>query len=470
MSFEFGQFDYFSDPVTSSNPVIMAVAKSLKTGPYLGTFYQAMSAPDVKLDSKEYKVYTRTDYLRDGVIGGNWDSSSVTGLSVSAEAAKCLTVGHVLKIGDEYVIVKEVNRANNTIAVRGRGAASTTAAAHAKGAAFTVVSFAGDDVDLKQMTGVYNITNVYENYVHTVFEVMDWTKHGTLVRQGMTPETATAVLYTDAMKNVSRLLARSCIHGRKHKAVTRDDRYMSAGLIQQLADTENGKRTVLKYDAAGPLTDEKLKAALKEHFDRGGNGDTILCSSTNKAYLNNLLGACNVHEELISDRDEHTAGGIYCNAYDYEGHKLKIVVDQDIPDDMIPIVTLASCKKQWLNGDGLQVKDEPSASSREFRKSIQGSLGYHIEGVGQDHTLLFNVNGGPTEKVKKVVIQGVNTSVALPTYQQITVHSDADVPAASAANLGLRVLVGTAWSSGTTIATAAAGEVYASNGTGWVKQ
>ena len=64
----------------------------------------------------------------------------------------------------------------------------------------------------------------------------------------------------------------------------------------------------------------------------------------------------------------------------------------------------------------------------------------------------------------------MNTSAALPTYQQITVHADADVPEASAANLGLRVLVGTAWSSGTTIATAEAGEVYASNGIGWVKQ
>ena len=80
------------------------------------------------------------------------------------------------------------------------------------------------------------------------------------------------------------------------------------------------------------------------------------------------------------------------------------------------------------------------------------------------------MNGGPTEKVKKVVIQGVNTSAALPTYQQITVHSDADVPAASADNLTLRVLIGTAWSDGTKIATAEAGEVYASNGIGWVKQ
>lgn len=471
MSFEFGQYDYFSDPVTMRQPVIMGIAKTIAMGPYEGAFYQSMTAPEIKLESKEFEVYTRTDFLRDGVIGSTaWDNTTTTGLSISADAAKSLTIGHVLKVDDEYVIVKSVNRDANTIDVRGRGAGDTTPAAHNAGAQFKVVSCAGDDVDLKSMTGAYNTTSVYSNYIHTIFEVIDWTQHGTMVRKGMTPENATIALYADAMKNVARLLARSCIWSRKHKAIDSNDRWMSAGLLQQLSDTNGGKRTVLKYDAAGPLTDAKIKAALKEIFDRGGNPDTIWVSSTNKSYFNNLLGACNVEETLSSSREQHTAGGIYANAYDYEGHKLLLKVDNDLPDDVIPIVTQSCCKKQWLDGDGLQSKVEPTQSSREFRKSIQGSLGYHIEGVGSNHTYLFNVAGGPTEKVTKVAIQGIGTGVRMPTYQQITVHADSDVPTAAAANIGLRVEIGAAWTSGTQIATAVKGEVYASNGTAWIKQ
>jgi len=479
MAFEFGQFDYFSDPVTIKDPTIMAVAKAIQPGPYCGVLFQAMSAPEIALKTKEFDIYSRSDNLRDGVLGASsWDNDDVTGLSVSASAAKSLTVGHVLKIEDEYVIVKSVDRENNTIAVWSRGAGGTTAAAHDAATPFKVVSYAGADVDLKNVTGVYNQTSVYHNYIHTVFEVMDWAKHAALVGKGLSDANATITVFSETMTNLSRILARSAIYGRKQKATSSSERWMSAGLLQQLTDTNSGARTVLQYNASGPISDAKIKAALKEVFDRGGQPDTILCSTTNKAFLNNLLGACNIQEIMTSDRNQHTAGGIYVNAYDYEGHKLNIMVDQDIPDDMIPIVRIGSCKKQWLVDDGLTVKDEPGKSSREFRKSFQGSLGYIVENVGLDHTLITGVNGGPTEKVHKIQIQGVGDGVNLPvaapapipTYQQITVHADADVPAAAAANIGLRVLIGTAWTSGTQITTAVKNEVWASNGSAWVKQ
>ncbi|MBE6370783.1 MAG: hypothetical protein E7055_01750 [Lentisphaerae bacterium] len=473
MAFEFGQFNFFSDPV------IMGVAKAIQPGPYCGVFYQAMSAPVTALTTKEFEIYSREDNLRDGVLGASsWDDDDTTGLSVSAAAAKGLTIGHVLKIENEYVIVKAVDRSTNTISVWTRGAGGTTAAAHDAATPFKVVSFAGDDVDLKLVESANNTTTKYTNFIHTVFEVMEWTKHAELVGKGLDPANATVVLYSEHMTNVSRLLARSAIYGRKQRAESAAGRWMSAGLLQQLSDTNGGTRTVLKYNAAGAITDAKIKAALKEVFDRGGQPDTILCSTTNKAFLNNLLGACNIDEVMTSDRNQHTAGGIYANAYDYEGRKLNIVVDQDIPDDIIPIVKLSSCKKQWLTNDGLAVKDEPAGSSRESRKSIQGSLGYLIEDVGRDHTYLYGVDGGPSEKVHKIQIQGVGDGVSLPvaagnpipTYQQITVHADADVPAAAAANIGLRVLIGTAWTSGTKITTAVKDEVWASNGSAWIKQ
>jgi len=121
--------------------------------------------------------------------------------------------------------------------------------------------------------------------------------------------------------------------------------------------------------------------------------------------------------------------------------------------------------------------DEPTQSSREKRKSIQGSVGFLIEDVGADHTLLYGITGGSSDRVHKVSMAGsvdVNAvgSVTSPvaTYSQIIVNSDDDVPTAAAANIGLRVKIGTAWTSGTKIATAVKDEIWASNGSAWVKQ
>lgn len=108
---------------------------------------------------------------------------------------------------------------------------------------------------------------------------------------------------------------------------------------------------------------------------------------------------------------------------------------------------------------------------------MQGSLGFIIEGVGSDHLLFTGITGGSTERIIKVsMADGVDvssidtTSSPVATYQQITVNSDSDVPAAAAANIGLRVKIGTGWTGGTNIATAVVGEIWASNGAAWVKQ
>ena len=118
MPFEFGQFNEFSDSVTYGDPVIAAVAKAINLGNWVGQFYQAMGAPQFSLTQKEFVVYNRTKTSRSGVIGAsNWDDDDTTGLSMTADGLKGLTVGHLIKIGDEIVIIKAVDRSNNTISV-----------------------------------------------------------------------------------------------------------------------------------------------------------------------------------------------------------------------------------------------------------------------------------------------------------------------------------------------------------------
>jgi len=401
MAFEFGLFTEFSDPVAMRDPVIYAVAKAINLGPWVGQFYQAMGANQESLTAKAFDVYNRSKTSRDGVIGAsNWTNSATTGLSMTADAVKGLTVGHVLKVGDEVVIVKSVDRSNNTIDVLARGAGGTTAAAHTAGAAYSVIGFAGEDEDLKNVESVNEKTANYQNFVQTIFETIDWTKHSEMLTKGYTEQNASIVLVREAEIRAAEMLARMAIHGVKMKQVGSTTRYMSAGLLAQLTDTNSGTRSTLTYNASGDLTQAKLMAALKQIFDKGGNPDTIWVNPTVKTYINNMPFA-NTSLTFNTTTGDHTAGGQYVSKVDYEGALLNVRVDADMPTNSLAIVTMASCKKNWLENDGLRLVDEPQKSSREMRKSLQGSLGFAIEGVGQDHLLVTGITGGPTERIYK---------------------------------------------------------------------
>ncbi|WP_288615111.1 DUF5309 family protein [uncultured Victivallis sp.] len=401
MAFDFGRFHEFSDPVTYADPVIEAVARAIGLGPYTGKFFEAMGAPMLPLTQKTFKVYNRTLTSRDGASSGAWDASATTGLPLSADALKGLTIGHVLLIGTEVVIISAINRSAGTISVHKRGEGGTTAAAHTSGDSFEVIGFAGNDEDLKKVESTNELTEEWENYVQTVFEVVEWTKHAELVRQGMDPANATAMLITEAQTRVARLLSRMAVKGVKAKATGSGGRFMSAGLLTQISDVTG--RHARRYNVNGVLTETKFKASLKAMFDEGGNANTIWCNSTVKEYLNAFLGARS-EVTLNDNKSNHVAGGLYVTSYDYEGAILTIRVDDAMPGDRIAVVNQAKCKKGWLSDDGLRLVDEPAASSREIRKSLQGSIGFLIEDVGTDHTDLYGITGGSTERIHNVKI------------------------------------------------------------------
>lgn len=401
MSFVFGQFDEFSDSVTIGDPVIEAVARAIELGPFVGKFYQAMGAPAVALTQKEFKVFSRSKTIRGGTIDAQWDGSATSGLGIADEALIGITVGHVIDIEGEVVVVKEVDRSGGTISVHKRGAGGTSAAVHESGKSFDVIGFAGNDKDLKNVEAMYETTKEWSNYVQTVFEVIEWTKHAELVRNGMSESNATFTLIREAEIRVAEMLAKMSIRGVKEKAVDASGRYMSAGLLAQLSDVDG--RGARRYNVNGELTEEKFNAALKDMFDGGGNATTIWVSPTVKGYLNAFLGASS--SVLLTDsKTNHTAGGMFVDSYNYEGAILDVRVDSAMPNDRIAVVNMGKCKKGWLVNDGLRQADEPSPSSREIRKSLQGSVGFLIEDVGTDHTLLYGITGGTAGRVYKTEV------------------------------------------------------------------
>ena len=404
MAFEFGYFNEYSDSVTIADPVVAAVAKAIKLGPWVGQFYQAMGAPETTIDQKRYEIYARTDTSRNGVVGsGGWDNDDVADLPVTSAFAAGVTRGHVIRVEAEVMIISEVDRANNQIDVFKRGDAGTTAASHSADKVIEVIGYAGNDFDLKDAEGMHEVTNKYTNYVQTVFEIVDWTKHGDLIRKGLSPAQAAATLVTEAENRVAKMLGTMAINGYKNVANNNSTRYMSAGLIQQLTDNAGGTRPTITYNASGDLTEEKLLAALKSVFDAGGSPDTIWVSPTVKGYVN-CFNIANSSLALTANRDNHGAGGQYIDHVDYEGNILNVRVDRDMPNGNLAIVNQTLCRKGWLLDDGLRLVDEPSQSSREIRKSLQGSVGFIVEGVGYEHCLMTGITGGPSKRTYDAIV------------------------------------------------------------------
>lgn len=466
MAFYVGQINEFTDPNSKADPVILVAAKAVTLPRNKGAFYQAMSAPQLSITQKEFEIRSRSKTIRDGRIGSTkWDSSATSGLSVDAESVKGITIGSQLKIGNEVVIVSAVSRSAGTIDVFSRGFGGTTAAEHEAGSAFVVIGYAGRDVDLKKVDSQHEQTIIYRNGVQTIFHVIDWTKHGTLVRKGLDPAQAQLIVYQEEMFKVAEDLARMAIFGVKHIPANENDPFGSAGLFSQLLDSVNGNRPTLEYDLdGGDLTEDKLKAILDEVM-RTGNPDTIWCSQNLKRVFDAFIKSDTSHVITV-ERGERTAGtGI--DFYEYNGMRLHIRVDADFPDDKFVIVNMAKCRKGWLESDPLTTKDEPSPSSREYRKSIQGSVGFIIEDVGYEHIIVTNVGGGATERVYKTF--ETNPAAQSTGSGKEAEKVSADPEAASADNIGQVIIVETGWSGGTNIETATAGEVYMSNGTAWVK-
>lgn len=393
MAFAVGQVSDFSDTNSLPSNVISALAKGVNLPRFKGALYQAMGAPMVPITNKAYDVYSRSKTARSGIIGtaggSDWGSTvATTALPIPAGNLAGVTIGHVLKVDNEIMVVKAVNRSANTVDVFARGAAGTTAATHSTGAAFTVIGYAARDTDLKNIESFSEATLKCTNYVQTVFELLDWTKGAELERHGLASDNVLAILRQEAMFRTAETLSVMAIRGVKQLG-TANVPYMSSGLLASLEDTAGSTRPVQLYNASSAALDEtKLCAALDQIF-AVGSPDTIVTSLGNANKFKTFSGA-GKDVTIATDRMD-TGQGRFIDHYDYNGVRLNILIDTDMPSDKVAIVTMGSLKKGWLAGDMLTTKEEPTLSTRERRESIQGSVGFLVENVGYDHIEIYGL-------------------------------------------------------------------------------
>ena len=390
MAFNFGTVTQYDDVNSIMTPEVLITAKSIKLGANEGRLFQMLAARQTPIQTVEFEIFNRTQTTKAGSLTAGIDDTVVV-IPVDAASIKGLTVGSVMQIENELVVVKSVDQAANEVTVWKRGAGESTAAAHASGVAYKVIGTAINDTDLKDLEGFTESTNKYTNYCQTFAEVLDYTKRADeLARRGLTPTQIMLVLREEQMIKIARDISMTAVLGQKQAGVRGSSPYMTAGIFAQLADNAAGGRPVLSLDASGAaLTEDILRAALAPVFDQG-IPNSIWVSSKNKEIINGFNNASS--SNIVLNKDAmNTVAGVSVNAYNYDNNILNVYVDSAIPDNKIAILDMSKATKGWMVNDVLRIEEEPSRSSREKRESVQGSLGIALEDVGYAHTYIDNL-------------------------------------------------------------------------------
>lgn len=387
---DIGMHWHLDDPKTILDPLIRGMAAEIKLGKDEGIIYERLGAPEEKVNNFEFEIFDRSRTSLTGVIGDGaatgWaDNSTTTDLPMTAAAVGILTVGHVLLVEDEQVVVSAVDRSANTIDVVSRGFATSTAASHADTTAFKVIGSAVNNTDLKNIESFAELSGKYKNYCQRFAETIDQEFDDEL--QARKAFEQKPQLIKEAMDRMFRKLATTTILGRK-SLKTKSSPYSTSGLLQQLAEGGDA-RTALRYNASGVTSPESvLKNALLAVWAAGGNPTHIYLSPANKRKFDPL------NEQFIrmGRGEAGVIGTDNGTAYMYQNTTLPFVQDKDLPDSRICIVTESMIRKGWRTGDILRGPNpEPRDSTLELRWSIYGSWFLEVKGVGVDHIDLYNV-------------------------------------------------------------------------------
>ena len=392
MAMDVGLHWHLDDPTTIINPTILGMAAEINLGAYEGIIWNRLNPPEEKVADYRYEIYDRSRTVLSGVIGtgsgtGWVNGSTTTALPMSQTAVSVLTVGDVLNVAGEYVIVKAVDRSGFTIDVFARGAGSTSAASHVDQVAFSVIGKAVNDVDLKNVEAFAEQSGKYTNYTQTIVELLEQTFTDEISARKAFEQKPQ--LIREAMDRVFRKLSKSCILGRQQVGTKSGPTpQMTAGILQQLSNG-GGVRTPLRLDATGYTSPEKvIKDALITAWNAGGNPTAIYINPTVKRKFDPLT-----QQFIRMNRGEAAIVGTdNAEGFSFQGKTLPFVQDQDWPTDRVGIVTEEELEKGWREQDMLRGPVlEPLKSSRELRYSMQGSFFINVEGVGVKHVDVYNV-------------------------------------------------------------------------------
>lgn len=309
-----------------------------------------------------------------------WDHiSTATGLPVSSGTIDRLTVGDVLLVEDEIVVVKSIDRSANTIAVYERGAGETTGARHGTGALTAKIIGNANIEGTVDVTAKAEATGTLTNYLQLVEEKVDLSYEDS--EQARKLGQTEPILKGEAMTRVMQKLANTAIHG-VAVAPSKTLPGMTRGMIQWMKLASG-----LKEAVSGAFDEPHLQSAFQAIRLAGGNANAIVMSPSKKATLNGFSSA-----DVVSEDVTHGTLGRQILNYNADGFGVvPVIVDKDMPDSVVAIVNSNKMSKGWKGNDSLRFENEPG-NSRQRLQTLQGKFGLAMEGIGTDHYLLYGLS------------------------------------------------------------------------------
>jgi hypothetical protein len=319
--------------------------------------------------------------------GSSWTSSGTTSLAVSSATADLLNIGDMLKVEDEYVIVKDVSTSADTIDVQARGHGSSSAAAHdASDAAIAVYI-----VNNAQIEGTVDVEGIVQdsvqivNYVNTIMDLVEVTFVG---------------------KRAKNLDIDDRMADSKLQALKRLYRKMNLGLLMSVGDagtksttsrSAKGLRELIatygqSYAVGGALTEAKVKAAVALAADKGGTPDTLIVAPREKRVINDFY---NSNSFLRIDGPQSTQSfGMILGEYMSEVGPIRIVQDFQLQSAFgnAFLVDSSKIEKRFFVDDPIRFVPEPQlSSSRKEVVSLQGSWTVKATNLASSHVLLTGI-------------------------------------------------------------------------------
>lgn len=384
---DLGMHTVLDDSNSKLDPVVVALAERitpLKAAEF-GKVWDLFTLRDNPFETDEYLILTRNytaPTVTLGTIGSgtDWNSTSdTTALPITSGTISRLTVGDVLLVGSEVVVVKSVDRTNNVIDVYERGAGESSPVAHTGTVTAKIIGNAHEEgkVDAEAMA---EQTAKLTNYTQIVLESIDLSNSDSdqARKNGRTAD----ILRQEAMERVMRDLARSAIYG-VSRAPAAGQPSMTRGLIEHLKLASTQKTAV-----SGAFSETALKNAFDAVRQAGGVVNGIVMSVKQKRVFNTFTGA----DQIQVDRSTRV-GGVVLDGYIADGFgTVPAIVDVDFPDDMVALVNTRMLIKGWKQNDALRFVPETNKSSREVVETLQGKFGLAVEGVDTSHHLLTNLS------------------------------------------------------------------------------
>lgn len=334
------------------------------------------------INTTKIKWYDAKTYALEGIVGvGGWDGSATTALPVSAEFAQLVNVGDVLRVGNEFVVVKTVNRTGNTVDIYGRGHGGTTVGTHAAAAPIFILGNAN-------VEGTVNGDSLLEDSIEQVnfTQIVEEPIEITLTAQKQKYLDVTDKLNDERTKAMTRALKKlnqAVLFG-KPSAGSKTTPRSFGGLKHFIENTSNA----FNYNVSGTFTETHLKNVLLEMARRGGSPNTILCSPDIKSVIN-TFNASNTRYT----REERIAGN-FVDRYEGEGvGVLDIVADPFLRNSFgeMYVVNTNKLGKTWFTDDKLRFELEPS-NSRTLKETLQGQLTIRVKDVVTDFARMYGIS------------------------------------------------------------------------------